>query len=71
MPFERVCAAAARLLDSASLRVGGEEYANDHETYGLATLLKEHATVRGDAVELSLLGGSEEGHEGTSVREAA
>jgi DNA topoisomerase-1 len=47
-PIERACATAARLLDTASLRVGGEEYANDNETYGLATLLKEHVNLKGD-----------------------
>ncbi len=46
---ERVLAAAVRLLDIASLRIGGEEYANDNETYGLATLLKTHARVNGES----------------------
>jgi DNA topoisomerase-1 len=53
MPYERSCAAAARLLDSASLRIGGEEYATDNETYGLATLLKEHARVSKDSIRFS------------------
>jgi DNA topoisomerase IB len=41
----RVLAAAFRLLDRGFLRIGGEEYAEDHETYGLATMRKEHVTV--------------------------
>ena len=49
---ERVLAAATRLLDVASLRVGGAEYAQDHETYGLASLLKSHATVSGGTIRL-------------------
>lgn len=39
---ERVLAAAVRLLDVGLFRVGGEEYAEEHETYGVATLLREH-----------------------------
>jgi DNA topoisomerase IB len=43
---ERVLAAAARLLDLGLFRVGGEEYAEEHSTYGLATLRREHVTIR-------------------------
>ena len=42
----RVLAAAARLLDLGLFRVGGEEYAEEHGTYGLATLRREHVAVR-------------------------
>jgi DNA topoisomerase IB len=42
---ERVLACAVRLLDRHSFRVGGEEYASDNESFGLATLRKEHVTV--------------------------
>lgn len=44
---ERVMAAAARLLDLGLFRVGGEEYAEENSTYGLATLLREHVRVKG------------------------
>jgi DNA topoisomerase IB len=44
---DRVLAAAVRLLDVGSFRVGGEEYRDDHETYGLATLLKRHVRIEG------------------------
>lgn len=44
---DRVMAAAARLLDLGLFRVGGEEYAEEHSTYGLATLRREHVTVKG------------------------
>jgi DNA topoisomerase IB len=43
---DRVLAAAARLLDLGLFRVGGEEYAEEHDTYGLATLRREHVTIR-------------------------
>jgi DNA topoisomerase I len=48
---ERVLALALRLLDRGYFRAGGERYAEEHESYGIATLLCEHVTVRGDAVE--------------------
>lgn len=43
---DRVMAAAARLLDLGLFRVGGEEYAEENSTYGLATLRREHVRVR-------------------------
>jgi DNA topoisomerase-1 len=45
MPRERALACAVRLLDLGFFRVGGEEYAEANESYGLATLLREHVTV--------------------------
>ena len=41
---ERVLAAAVRLLDLGFFRVGGERYAEDNGTYGLATLRREHVS---------------------------
>lgn len=46
----RVLACAIRLLDLGLFRVGGESYADSHETYGLATLLREHVTIQGPVV---------------------
>jgi DNA topoisomerase IB len=46
----RVLAAAFRLLDLGFFRVGGESYAEDNGSYGLATMLREHVTVTGDVV---------------------
>ena len=48
---KRVLALALRLLDRGYFRAGGEQYAEEHESYGLATLLCEHVVVRRDAVE--------------------
>ena len=42
---ERVLACAVRLLDRGFFRVGGEDYASENDSYGLATLRKEHVTV--------------------------
>jgi DNA topoisomerase IB len=51
MPRERVLACAVRLLELGFFRVGGEAYAEENDTYGLATLRKEHVRVRGDLLE--------------------
>jgi DNA topoisomerase-1 len=45
MPRERALACAVRLLDLGFFRVGGEEYAETNESYGLATILREHVSV--------------------------
>ena len=47
---ERVLACAVRLLDLGAFRVGSEQYAEDNGTYGLATLRREHVSVRGERV---------------------
>ena len=47
---QRVLAAAFRLLDLGFFRVGGESYAEDNGTYGLATMRRKHVTVEGDVV---------------------
>jgi DNA topoisomerase IB len=45
LPQERVLAAAFRLLDLGLFRVGGEAYAQENGSYGLATLRREHVRV--------------------------
>jgi DNA topoisomerase IB len=47
---ERVLACAVRLLDLGFFRIGGEQYAAENETYGLATMHKEHVHVSRDGV---------------------
>ena len=44
----RVLAAAVRLLDLGCFRIGDEEYAEEHGTFGVATLQKEHVRIHGD-----------------------
>jgi DNA topoisomerase-1 len=46
MSRERVLACAVRLLDRGFFRVGGEDYAVENESYGLATMRKEHVAVQ-------------------------
>ncbi|MEV6904977.1 DNA topoisomerase IB [Amycolatopsis sp. NPDC051372] len=45
----RVLGAALRMLDRGIFRTGGEEYAEENGTHGVATLLREHARVRAGA----------------------
>jgi DNA topoisomerase IB len=47
---DRVLAAGVRLLDLGAFRVGSEQYAEDNGTFGLATLRRDHARVRGERV---------------------
>src|SRR3954447_26465497 len=47
---ERVLACAVRLLDRGFFRIGSEGYAEENDTYGLATLRKRHVKVQGDTV---------------------
>jgi DNA topoisomerase IB len=41
----RVLACAVRLLDRGFFRIGGEDYAESNDSYGLATMHKKHVTV--------------------------
>ncbi len=50
MSREQVLACAARLLDLGFFRIGSEDYAEQNESYGLATMLKSHVTVNGESV---------------------
>jgi DNA topoisomerase IB len=45
---EKVLACAALMLDRAFFRIGGESYAEQNESYGLATLQKKHVQLLGD-----------------------
>jgi len=53
MPRERALAAAFRLLDLGFFRVGGESYADENGSYGLATLRREHVHQHGDDLVFS------------------
>jgi DNA topoisomerase IB len=45
-----VLACAVRLLDRGFFRIGGEDYAEQNGTYGLATMRKHHVTLGEDGV---------------------
>ena len=50
LPRQKVLACAVRLLDLGFFRIGTEGYAEENETYGLATMLKRHTRVDGESV---------------------
>jgi DNA topoisomerase I len=50
LPRERTLAAAFRLLDLGLFRIGGETYAEENDSYGLATLRRRHVTVSGSTM---------------------
>ena len=50
MPRDKALACAVRLLDRGFFRIGSEDYAEENDTYGIATMRKRHVTVAGDEV---------------------
>ena len=50
VPRERALACAVRLLDLGFFRIGGEQYAEANESFGVATVRREHVTVGGGEV---------------------
>ena len=50
MPRERALATAVRLLDLGFFRIGSEEYAQTNESYGLATIQREHVHREGEEI---------------------
>lgn len=48
---DRVLALGLRLLDLGYFRAGGDQYAEENNSFGIATLRREHVTLRSDAVE--------------------
>ncbi|CRZ15691.1 DNA topoisomerase IB [Mycolicibacterium neworleansense] len=48
---DRVLALGLRLLDLGYFRAGGDQYAEENNSFGIATLLRDHITIRSDAVE--------------------
>jgi DNA topoisomerase I len=46
LPRERALACAIRLLDLGFFRVGSEVYAEENESFGLATVRREHVTIK-------------------------
>jgi DNA topoisomerase IB len=50
LPRDKVLACAVRLLDRGFFRIGSEDYAEENDTYGIATMGKRHVTVTGDLV---------------------
>jgi DNA topoisomerase IB len=47
---DKILACATRLLDRGFFRIGSEGYAEQNETYGLATMHKRHVTLEGNVI---------------------
>jgi DNA topoisomerase IB len=59
---ERVLAAAVRLIDLGFFRSGGDEYAADNGSFGLATIRREHVTCHRDEITFDYIGKSGKRH---------
>jgi DNA topoisomerase I len=59
---EKVLATVVRLLETTSIRVGGEEYARQNRSYGLTTMQDQHVAVRGAEVRFRFRGKSGKAH---------
>jgi DNA topoisomerase IB len=64
MPYERALGTAFRLLDLGFFRIGGEAYAEANNSFGLATIHKEHVSIESGSVIFNYVAKS--GQEGTS-----
>lgn len=53
---ETVLAAVVRLLDTAHLRVGNEEYARENKSFGATTLRSRHLKHKGSAMMMRFVG---------------
>jgi len=62
LPREKVLAAVVRLLEMTLIRVGNEEYARQNRSFGLTTLRRRHADVRGTQVKFTFRGKSGVSH---------
>lgn len=62
MPRNKVLAVVVTLLETTLIRIGNTEYSRSNGSYGLTTLLNEHAQVNGSTVEFSFRGKSGKEH---------
>ena len=58
MTLERACATAVRLLDLGYFRIGNDVYADQHGSFGLTTLRREHVRRQGDTLVFCFVGKS-------------
>lgn len=54
----QLLASVVWLLDKTLIRVGNDEYARTNHSYGLTTMLKKHAKVKGTELSFSFRGKS-------------
>lgn len=58
LPREKVIAAVVRLLECTMIRIGNEQYAREHDSYGLTTLTSDHVDVHGNRIRFEFRGKS-------------
>lgn len=56
LAYRTVLAAIVRIMDSAYLRVGNEQYARANKSFGVTTLRNKHAAVKGQSLMLHYRG---------------
>ena len=62
LPRTKVVAAAVRLLETALIRVGNEEYARENRSFGVTTLRGRHVLVKGSTLKFTFRGKSGKEH---------
>ena len=62
LPRERVLAGIVRIISTCFLRPGGEVYASENGTFGIATLRPRHVRVRGEVLGFDFVGKSGRRH---------
>lgn len=62
LPKRKVLAAIVRLLEETRIRVGGDQYARENDSYGLTTLCDRHARFDADRLEFRFRGKSGVAH---------
>lgn len=65
LPRERAFAAALRIVDSGSLRIGSEQYAETNGSFGVTTLQVEHVRIKGPMITFEFPGKSGQQWEST------
>lgn len=58
LPREKVLAAVLKTMLITRSRIGNSEYAATNETYGLTTILNDHAKIKGNTIKLNFKGKS-------------
>lgn len=59
---EKVLACVVKLIDEAYFRVGNEQYAKEHQHYGITTLRSKHADITTTTVTFDFIGKSGKQH---------
>ena len=59
---EKVLAAIVKLIDEAYFRVGNEQYAKEHQSYGITTLRSKHTKVKSTTITFDFIGKSGQRH---------